>query len=435
MHFKIHRGTHEIGGSCVEVWTETTRIVIDFGMPLVNPDHTKLDFGESAKLPVDQLITTGILPDIPGLYKSEPGVEITVLLSHAHQDHTGLTGYINNHCKFYMGKATHDLMNITNLFTNGSAELANVVYFTSGVPFTIGNIEIIPYLMDHSAFDAYAFLVRSGGKSLFYSGDFRHHGRKAKAFDWFTHQAMKNVDYLLMEGTTIGRSREPFLTEPEIEERLGSLFQSHNGINLIYTSGQNIDRLVSIYKACRATGKTMVIDFYIGHILTELGGENGIPFPSSRFPELQVFYPYRLSQMMDKKGHSDILNRLARFKITRDEIDANPGNIVMLVRPTMQSDLERYKNIDHGILIYSMWSGYLKDEKTTRFIKYLEGRRFSVHHLHTSGHADLETLQRMVAALQPKNLVPIHTFEGDAYQRIFSNVNVRRVQDKEVVEI
>jgi len=35
MKFKIHRGTKEIGGSCIEVWTETTRILVDFGMPLV----------------------------------------------------------------------------------------------------------------------------------------------------------------------------------------------------------------------------------------------------------------------------------------------------------------------------------------------------------------------------------------------------------------
>jgi Cft2 family RNA processing exonuclease len=36
MNFKIHRGTKEIGGSCVEIWTDTSRIVIDLGMPLVN---------------------------------------------------------------------------------------------------------------------------------------------------------------------------------------------------------------------------------------------------------------------------------------------------------------------------------------------------------------------------------------------------------------
>jgi len=35
MKFKIHRGTKEIGDSCVEVWAESTRILLGFGMPLV----------------------------------------------------------------------------------------------------------------------------------------------------------------------------------------------------------------------------------------------------------------------------------------------------------------------------------------------------------------------------------------------------------------
>ncbi len=43
MRFQIHRGTREIGGSCVEIWTESTRLVVDFGMPLVNPDKTQFN--------------------------------------------------------------------------------------------------------------------------------------------------------------------------------------------------------------------------------------------------------------------------------------------------------------------------------------------------------------------------------------------------------
>lgn len=43
MNFKIHRGTKEIGGSCVEIWTQSTRVVVDFGIPLVNPDKTQFD--------------------------------------------------------------------------------------------------------------------------------------------------------------------------------------------------------------------------------------------------------------------------------------------------------------------------------------------------------------------------------------------------------
>ena len=65
--FKIHRGTKEIGGSCVEVWTENTRILLDFGMPLVK-DGKEFDFRKYKTLNANELIKIGILPDIEGLY-------------------------------------------------------------------------------------------------------------------------------------------------------------------------------------------------------------------------------------------------------------------------------------------------------------------------------------------------------------------------------
>jgi ribonuclease J len=38
MKIIIHRGTHEIGGSCVEIQSKKSRILIDIGTPLVKKD-------------------------------------------------------------------------------------------------------------------------------------------------------------------------------------------------------------------------------------------------------------------------------------------------------------------------------------------------------------------------------------------------------------
>ena len=70
MKFKIHRGTKEIGGSCVEVWTENTRILLDFGMPLVERDGKEFDFSKFKKSTPQELIEHGVLPDIKGLYNA-----------------------------------------------------------------------------------------------------------------------------------------------------------------------------------------------------------------------------------------------------------------------------------------------------------------------------------------------------------------------------
>jgi ribonuclease J len=383
----------------------------------------------------EDLIAQGILPDIPGLYGVKSDKEFALVLSHAHQDHYGLAGFIGRNCKFYLGEATHHLIELTNIFTNRSWSINNFHHFQREQPFMIGDMEITPWLMDHSAFDSYAFLIKSKGKSLFYSGDFRDHGRNPLAFESLIKTIEKDIDFLLLEGTTIGRAKGKFLPETAIEEKLITLFRKNAGINLIYTSGQNIDRLISIYNACKETHKILAIDFYIANVLTNMAIYDDIPFPSKKYPEIRVFYPYRLSQMIRRKGMLELLYKVRGSKITRKEIIDDAENMVMIVRPTMQSDLELIPNIDGGTFIYSMWEGYLYEERTKAFVEYLSSRGLTEHHLHTSGHADVETLKRLVDAIRPKNLVPIHTFEAGAYKKIFTNVNVRQVRDKEIVEI
>ena len=420
MNFNIHRGTKEIGGSCVEVWTENTRILLDFGMPLVEKDGKEFDFGKYTQLDTNELIKLGVLPDIEGLYSDTGHLIDGVVISHAHQDHYGLLNYINPKVNFYLGEATHKIIEISNLFMPQKIDIFNHTYFEREKPFQIGDFTITPYWADHSAFDSYSFLVEANGKSIFYSGDFRNHGRKANAFKWFTHNAPQNVDYLLLEGTTIGRDNKPSKTETDIENELIKVFNQQGKINIIYTSGQNIDRIVSIYRACIRTGKILVVDVYVATILKALSPFAKIMFPSKDFKNLKVMFPYYTSKRLKETGNMKILYQFKQYKITKKEISDQSASIVMIVRPSMQKDLHNITGIKGGNLIYSMWDGYKQKLNTKNFIDYLKNRDFTVIEIHTSGHADIETLKKMVSALNPKNIVPIHTFSGSEYKKIFT---------------
>ena len=435
MRFKIHRGTKEIGGSCVEVWTESTRIILDFGMPLVGKDGKEFDFGKYKTSNLNELISKEILPDIEGLYDSSKKLIDGVIISHPHQDHYGLANFINKNVQYYLGEATHKIIELNNLFTPQEIYLKNTKYFEKEKSFKIGDISVTPYWADHSAFDAYSFLIETNNKSLFYSGDFRSHGRKEKAFYWFTHNAPQNVDYLLLEGTTISRDNKPFKTEPEIENELIELFEEQCKINLIYTSGQNIDRLTSIYKACKRTRKIFVVDVYVAKVLNELSKFASIPYPSENFENLKVMFPFYTSRRLKKEGNEKILYQFKKYKITKGEISNQSDKIVMIVRPSMQKDLEKINGVEGGNFIYSMWEGYLQKPNTKKFVDYLIKRKFTIHKIHTSGHADTKTLKKMVETIKPKNIVPIHTFESKKYQKIFTDTNVVRLKDNEVVTI
>ena len=98
----------------------------------------------------------------------------------------------------------------------------------------------------------------------------------------------------------------------------------------------------------------------------------------------------------------------------------------------MQKDLESITGLEGGNLIYSMWEGYLKKPDTKKFIEYLENRGCTIHNIHTSGHADIDTLKKMIEAIKPKNIVPIHTFNGADYSKIF-NYPIVLLKDREIV--
>ncbi len=80
-------------------------------------------------------------------------------------------------------------------------------------------------------------------------------------------------------------------------------------------------------------------------------------------------------------------------------------------------------------LIYSMWEGYLTD----KFKDYCGQKGVDIELIHTNGHATIEDLKDFAKTLNPKTLVPIHTFSSESYPEFFENVKI--LDDKEVLEV
>ena len=432
MNLTIRRGTNEIGGTCIELQSGTSRILLDFGMPLVNRLGNSFDFAQYKTLSITELVNQGILPNVKGAYSERPEID-GVIISHPHADHYGLMQYLNKEIPIYLGEATYRILELNNIFLRQNNKILNPKYFEKEKPFTVGNFTIAAYWADHSAFDSYSFLIEAENKRIFYSGDFRSHGRKAKAYKWFLHNAPKNIDYLLIEGTTIGRQRGNQKTEEDITAELIRLFKESASINYIYTASQNIDRLVSIFRACLNSQKTLVVDIYTANVLETLSDFARLPSPLKGFPNLKVIFPSRLTTSLFKRGFGKMANKFSKTKITKDEISQNPSDFVVLVRPSMIKDLEII-NADSGNLIYSMWEGYKGKTETQQFIDWLKSKNFTVHNIHTSGHADIDTLKEFADTLAPKSILPVHTFNKKDYKNIFSQ-SIIELNDNETLNI
>jgi ribonuclease J len=105
----------------------------------------------------------------------------------------------------------------------------------------------------------------------------------------------------------------------------------------------------------------------------------------------------------------------------------------MLFRAWMLRDLERAKALTGASVIWSQWEGYLKEGPAAQLKADCAARRIPFEIIHTSGHASVADLKRLAAAVRPKMLIPIHTFEAKRFPELFRNVMLR--QDGEWWEV
>jgi ribonuclease J len=307
----------------------------------------------------------------------------------------------------------------------------NAKLFKMYEPFDVGDFTVKPHLMCHSAFDAAAFEIKCNGKTVIYSGDFRGHGRKPGCLDRFIKHVTKQADVLFTEGSLVSRQNERTITEDELEKAIVDKLQGKTGIALFQSSGQNIDRLVSFYKAALQLRRTFVIDIYTANVLHELRSlGTKIPYPS--YDKMKVFYPYVQTRKVHNEIGAEYAQRFTAYYIPKKQVADRQNEIVMLVRPSMKIDLKRC-NLTGGTLIYSQWEGYRNGDSQQKFEKWLGEQGFDTTILHTSGHATVSDIRRLIDGLNPKKIVPIHTLKPTAFLEYSEKVEIQK--DGEAFEI
>lgn len=141
----IHRGSKEIGGSCVEVVADCgQRIVLDLGLPLDAESNDKK-----------------YLPNIAGLDGNDESL-LAVVISHPHLDHFGLLGHISGMVPVIMGKDARNILTKAAPFLRGDWPMpAYGPNLQSEISFELGPFRITPYLIDHSGYDSYCLLIEA----------------------------------------------------------------------------------------------------------------------------------------------------------------------------------------------------------------------------------------------------------------------------------
>ena len=371
MEIVIHRGENQIGGNIIEISTDKTRILLDVGREL---DEEEVR-----------------LPDIDGLF-DVPAFD-AVFISHYHGDHIGLAYYINKRIPLYLGEASVRIVQASDAYKN-TETIHPAGFLVHGKPISIGDITVTPFLCDHSAFDSYMLLCEADGETVLYTGDFRSNGRKS--FDRLLHDLPQKIDKLICEGTTLSREGYVPVTEAELEEKAVALFKETSAPIFVLQSSANIDRIVTMDRAAKRTGRIFLQELFMAELATAAG--KSIPNPA--FDDVYAF--------ITNPKRYDALTKYRR--IGKDGIAKS--RFVMCVRSSMlryMQSLSEQMNFDGGLLIYSMWSGYRKQPEMEAFLCACEDMGLKVVELHTSGHADADTIKRLIAHVNPTEIIPVHT--------------------------
>lgn len=237
-------------------------------------------------------------------------------------------------------------------------------------------------------------LIEADGKRIWHTGDFREHGYLGKGLMPTIKHYATDIDTLIIEGTMLGRAHQ-CIHEREVSHRMALAMEAFKYV-VVLASATDIERLASIKQAARLAKK----DYYIRNRYLR---------------ETMSIFTRR--EACVSKGLFDFHPKFLRSS------DANATMRKLgFVFISTASQLACVKNICKGIdqsellFIYSAWDGYYKDPEQVKAnprYKLFREAFDNVVDIHTSGHADRDTLARVITAINPKeSIIGIHKDPG-----------------------
>ena len=387
MNIIIHRGTHQIGGSAIEISTASTRIILDFGNELsLDEKYTPINL------------------DIEGVTKGLPDCN-GIVISHYHMDHLGQLTSALPEIPLYMGELSKEVAMISAEYQDKNLylRLLGANTFRGGEAFTIGDIRIRPLVIDHSAADSYMFVIEAEGKHVLYTGDFRMHGLRHHILDQLVNTYIGEVDVLITEGTSLSRDADKYISEAAVLDDIFSYIQDGKYV-FIMCSSTNIDRIMGIWQNM-PTDKVLICDAYQKRILDTVINN--------------VYYESSLYRRHDSPL---VLNKGSYPKYYMDH------GFVSLVRGTENfiSQIKEFPK-DDVRNIYSMWTGYIEENLALKTL--LE--TYPTYICHASGHVSKDDLIKFIELVNPDAIIPIHTDNPERLEELVPHRNVYIVNDNE----
>ena len=398
MKITVHRGLDQIGGCITEICTATSRVFIDMGcnLPGSGQQMTKEEEHEF----------------VANLFSQNKKENEAVIYTHAHEDHVGMFVHVPENVPQYIGEGGRDILLAkfrTLLKAPQNAEDVATVkekirkietFYVWKKPirrpkaFYVGDIAITPFFCSHSIYDSYMFLIEADGKRIWHTGDYREHGFLGKALTKVLRVYAKDIDMLITEGTNL-KKPEKCIHESVVSNKMLCIMQAFKYV-FVLASSTDIDRLAAIKEAAKSAHKNLYIN-------------------SAYMKETMRIFTER------EGGVADGLYEFHPKFATERSLDKMKREGFVLVTGVGKMDDVEFMRMhlpdDETILIYSSWDGYYKIpeqvEVNPKYKKFRDSFN-NVVDIHTSGHADRDTIKKVVEIVNPKDEVIVIHKEADA---------------------
>lgn len=486
----------ELGG----VMAVLNRLGIDCGMP---PDRFSRFKGFPNKFSsreIALMLRLGILPPLKGVWREDvlrhenltdllSSSETTsdldgIAITHPHYDHIGLFNFLDPRVPVYLSRLAKQIALVWQLttglsynqfvasvsqfdrtvdqygeevFAKGLEALIprHIKIYEPGQPFSVGEMNVTAYPVDHSTPGSHGFIIETPRGKVGWSGDIRCRGRHPERTQQFVEALLKaDLKYLFWEGSLLHFEHEG--TEEDVTKALTDLIKDKQFVSITYPP-RDLDRIISVYQAAKATKRMLLIPPAQALMLKMLNGVDGGPRLdwkylgvlllkknkatldrqeefSSKLIE-QDYYGYEQPFLRDQivwqdyaadekwRGHQSKLQRVSIEDVSKyqDQFivyvssgqmalevysEVNPAKNSVHVRShpaaftvSMEEDERRLINV---LTEFDLYDGPQPDYLTPTILR-------NMHQIHVSGHLNRRETRTILEQFQePTVIVPMH---------------------------